>query len=237
MPKNKLDLNFAFIKTRRKILKFLNFFWFIKPLKDKKFIIPILGGVGSINLHYRRDWMFFILSRLISMKSGSFLDVGANLGQTLITFKDTNNHGTYFGFEPNPLCVSYLSELVKANNFLNCFVIPVGLSNTNQLAKLYYPDDVRSPGASISEHIRSSVNNHSSIVATFKLDEVVNHLNIEDIHIIKIDVEGLESEVLEGMSETLQKFRPFIICEVLFRDPQMDAQTKKDLDSRILCFT
>ena len=228
-----LSLNIIFKKVRRNIIKYLNFALHVKPEKNKKVVIPIIGGVGSINLHYQRDWMFFILSRLTSVKSGTFLDVGANLGQTLIAFKDANCNATYFGFEPNPLCVSYLSELIKANNFIKCFVIPVGLSNTSQLAKLYYQDDIRSPAASISEDIRSTTDTKSSIVATFKLDEVIKYLEIDDINIIKIDVEGLESAALEGMYETIQKHRPFIICEVLFRDSQMDVLIKRNLDLKI----
>lgn len=226
-------LNLLFKKFRRGIIKYLNFTLYVKPKKNKKIFIPIIGGVGSINLHYQRDWMFFILSRLTSIKSGTFLDIGVNLGQTLIAFKDANCNDRYFGFEPNPLCINYLLELIKANNFLNCFIIPVGLSNTSQLAKLYYQDDIRSPAASISKDLRSTTEAKSSIVATFKLDEVVKYLEIDDINVIKIDVEGLEAAVLEGMSETIQKYRPFIICEVLFRDPQMDILIKQNLDLKI----
>jgi hypothetical protein len=33
-------------------------------------------------------------------------------------------------------------------------------------------------------------------------------------HLIKIDVEGAELEVLSGQRETLERIRPIIICEV-----------------------
>jgi len=32
---------------------------------------------------------------------------------------------------------------------------------------------------------------------------------------VKIDVEGAEFEVIKGMQETINKFRPLIVCEVL----------------------
>lgn len=40
-------------------------------------------------------------------------------------------------------------------------------------------------------------------------------LSIDDISVIKIDVEGSELEVLQGLIETIDKFSPFILFEVL----------------------
>ena len=37
---------------------------------------------------------------------------------------------------------------------------------------------------------------------------------MEHIDFVKIDVEGLEHNVLEGMKEIIQKYRPIIFCEI-----------------------
>ena len=56
---------------------------------------------------------------------------------------------------------------------------------------------------------KESLNPH---VATMKIDDFVEGNGITP-QIVKIDVEGFEYEVLEGMYETLQVFRPKIIME------------------------
>jgi Methyltransferase FkbM domain len=46
------------------------------------------------------------------------------------------------------------------------------------------------------------------------LDRYVEDKDIESIRLIKIDVDGLEWNVLKGARKTLQRFRPFIVMEV-----------------------
>jgi hypothetical protein len=54
------------------------------------------------------------------------------------------------------------------------------------------------------------------------------------VSIIKIDVEGAELEVVKGLADTLMRYRPAIVCEVLptysgadgrraFRQPRIEA--------------
>lgn len=46
-------------------------------------------------------------------------------------------------------------------------------------------------------------------------DDVMRDLGLSSISTIKIDVEGNEGSVLQGLPATVQKFRPFVILEVL----------------------
>lgn len=46
-------------------------------------------------------------------------------------------------------------------------------------------------------------------VEVVRLDEILQHNKIEVIHILKIDVEGFEREVLEGAS--IEKYRPWVL--------------------------
>ena len=47
------------------------------------------------------------------------------------------------------------------------------------------------------------------------LDYIVKHLKLRRIDLIKIDVEGAELQVLEGSIETLHKYKPRLVVEVL----------------------
>jgi hypothetical protein len=46
------------------------------------------------------------------------------------------------------------------------------------------------------------------------LDSIVKKLKISRIDVVKIDVEGAEIKVLEGMVDTIRRFKPYMLVEV-----------------------
>ncbi|MEL6438379.1 MAG: FkbM family methyltransferase [Cyanobacteria bacterium J06621_8] len=187
---------------------------------DSQFIkLPIAKGMSYNLTALRPDWMTYLLSRLTKLqtKDEYFIDIGANLGQTLINYSKVSPEKKYVGFEPDVYCSVYLKRLVELNKFDNCLIIPIGISEENKLLKLYSasPTDC---GATFREQLRPSRRLFSSIVPTILLDDAVHQLDLKPVSLIKIDVEGWELEVLKGMSNILQEYRPTIICEIIFRD-------------------
>ena len=61
-----------------------------------------------------------------------------------------------------------------------------------------------------------------------KFDNILPELDINTISLIKIDVEGSELEVLQGMMATVEMFKPPILCEVLFTDRKADLLFMRD---------
>ena len=182
---------------------------------QKKYTIPVIKNVGLPNLFLKNDWFLDLLEDRIPLQPGSaFIDVGANVGQTLLAFRSRYDN-PYFGFEPNPTCVFYLKELIDANRLKDVFILPVGLSSHNTVAKLYLKDGSDS-GATLIEDLRPGLYqpHEVAVIPVFRFDEL-QLTGLEQISLIKIDVEGAELEVILGLTETLKKHRPTIICEVL----------------------
>lgn len=192
-----------------KILGYLNL-----GIKINNIMIPIIGGLGYDNINGTEKWMTEILGLLLNKSEGCFLDVGVNIGQTLLKVKSINPHIEYIGFEPNPVCVFYTEQLIDANKFQNIKIIPTGISNTNKVLTLnYFSDDITDSSASIVENFRpkQKIHQEKSIV-------VLNNdiIKIEKkISIIKIDVEGAELMVIEGIIEIFERDRPYILIEIL----------------------
>jgi hypothetical protein len=46
-------------------------------------------------------------------------------------------------------------------------------------------------------------------------DEVVETLGLRELAVIKLDVEEGELEALQGLMRTIEKYRPYIYCEIL----------------------
>lgn len=185
-------------------------------LNTKRFRIPVIRGLGKENLDISEKWMLRIFERLLTQKQGLFIDIGVNTGQTLIKLKAIDEQRKYIGFEPNPNCVYYVQELIRANKFINVTLYPVGLADKTQLVELnFFTTDATDSAASIiADFRRGSTVYRKEFVPCFKFSDI--NLSIsEDIAFIKIDVEGAELEVLQGLSEILKKYRPFILIEIL----------------------
>lgn len=199
-------------------------------LNGKKYRIPILRNMGLLNLSVKKDWFTDLLVDLKLPKNASFIDIGVNVGQTLLTFRSCYDN-PYWGFEPNPNCVYYLSALIKANNFRSVNIIPVGLSGESQIARFFLKNDADSAGTIVQE-LRPDYydSKNVSYVPLYAFD-TLKLPEIGTIGLIKIDVEGAELDVLTGLKETLKKQKPPVICEVLdchSRSSEASMQARAD---------
>lgn len=187
-----------------------------KKVNNHSFRIPVIKNIGWNNIFDNEPWMSQLLTKLLSGREGIFIDVGANIGQTLLKLKSIAPEVEYYGFEANPVCLFYLNELVKMNTFTGTSIIPVGLSDITGLASLNffskYSDDAT---ASVLEQIRpDSVIEKKEFVYLTRLDDLSQKIR-DSISILKIDVEGAELEVLKGALSTIRNHRPLIIIEIL----------------------
>ena len=71
-------------------------------------------------------------------------------------------------------------------------------------------------------------------IPCFRFDDLHQTIDIKKINFIKIDVEGAELETLIGMKASLQKFRPTILCEVLFTDKDGDLSATKLRNQKLM---
>jgi FkbM family methyltransferase len=180
----------------------------------RKFRTPVIYGSNS---DLSEPWMIELQKGLMSRKKGVFLDVGMNLGQTLLVVKAIEPARPYVGFEPNPQCFAYCEQLVQLNRLTNVTLVPVGLSSSNHIACLQlYSRSGTDSTASVVEDFRPTqpVTSIKS-VALFSFADVSKALSIGEIGIIKIDVEGAEWDVLQSMELALGTARPWIVIEIL----------------------
>ncbi len=204
-----LRLNYLFSK--------INFHYTIR-VNSCRMTIPTvqLTGLQLYNLNSKYVWMSNVVKKLLCLREGIFLDIGANLGQTLLIVKSFDQNMEYFGFEPNSQCVFYIKELINANNFKRCAIIPIGLSIQSDV-KAFYKKGRTDGAATVLQGFRKGDEwiYPSDYVPVFRGDDVIKSLDLNNIAFIKVDVEGGELNVLQGLKNTIMKSRPFIICEIL----------------------
>lgn len=138
-----------------------------------------------------------------NLKPGQvFLDIGAQVGY--YTLLASSLGAKVLAFEPSVKNRCLLEKNLATNGYEDVIVYPYALSNENKKVKLYAG---KTPG-------------ENSLINTGKESEKVESVRFDDLkinsfpNIIKIDVEGFERQVLEGMPEVLNTNKEiYIILE------------------------
>jgi len=180
-----------------------------------------------------------------TLKEGDvFIDIGANVGiYTLLAARITGTQGRVYAFEPEEENFRTLRENVKRNNLHTVLCVQKALSNTEGTMTFYvnplndgggglvhsgtYYDDKKAWSKKQIQKRFPDVE-LTKKVAVVSFDAFAKEHNLTNVFLIKIDVEGGELLVLEGMQDMLeQKCAPRIICEVSEKGEQIRALVEK----------
>jgi FkbM family methyltransferase len=196
------------------LFRSFNFCW-RASMRGRRVKIPVIRGMFITFLS--EMWMLDLLDRLLRVRRGAFVDIGTNVGQTLLKVKCVDPGIQYVGLEPNPACVFYIHELIKANGFRNCLIVPVGVFNRDGLVQLeFFSGDATDSCASVIPGYRRSARiHHREVVPVCRFDRLRSELHLSEISIVKIDVEGSEMEVIESLHGTMCSDRPILMVEIL----------------------
>lgn len=140
-------------------------------------------------------------------------DVGANIGNHSVYFARIMGAARVLSYEPQPHCHATLSTNIALNGLAeqvtayNCMI--GATSGNGRLAQF----NARNLGGA---RFRAD---EAGGVAMFALDDILTPLDRAHLDLIKIDVEGMQLEVLQGALDVLSDRSPAIWVEVLEKDP------------------
>ena len=140
-------------------------------------------------------------------KNATILDIGANIGFVSSIFSIHNPDATIYSLEPGLENYNYLNKNIEFNELNNVIPLNIAASNENSVGSFHE--------FSAWGYLSSPDNNSSgsNLVKVQTIDSLVEELGLKKIDLIKIDVEGFESQVFEGMRGTLSNFNPKVIFE------------------------
>lgn len=136
-------------------------------------------------------------------------DVGANVGLYSELFAGAvGASGKVISFEPSPACVALLEERIRdRDGGASWEIVPVALSAEDGEAWLSVESGDTAPG----NHLASPDEASTVVVRTARADSLVL-AGREAPAVVKIDVEGFEGEVLDGMATVLGLLSLRAIC-------------------------
>lgn len=140
-------------------------------------------------------------------------DIGANLGFfSLVAARLVGPAGRVFAFEPAPDNAEAIRRNAELNLLTNIVVIPRAVFSRSGSARLQVVDD--QSWSRLEEFGEHPDTERVLEVETVTIDELVGSGELPPPALVKIDVEGAELAVLEGMRATIDEHRPAIVCEL-----------------------
>ncbi|MEO0230923.1 MAG: FkbM family methyltransferase [candidate division WOR-3 bacterium] len=161
---------------------------------------------------------------ILELKKGdTFMDIGANAGFfSLIAAKAVGETGRVIAFEPLPMNVEVIKEQFELNKLNQCECIPFAVGNIIGKTEFILPKAKSGSSSPSTAYIKGIQGNKESsehitesyIIDIITLDHFCQKYNVFP-DLIKIDVEGAESDVLKGASLLLRSDKaPRIIMEL-----------------------
>ena len=164
-----------------------------------------------ITRRYQHDLVALIVGLL--PPSGVFVDAGANIGLISFAIAACRQDVSIFAFEPDE---------ANAAEWAHNATLNPPTARLERLALGAEPGVAELVRGSESGHSHIAVpEEHGSSVSVVTLDSYADSMHLEQIDVLKVDVEGFEPLVLQGAQRLLKQQRiDAIICEM--NDPVLE---------------
>ena len=189
----------------------------VKLLRDLSLILPHDGEEAATR--HRFDQL------LREQKPEVFLDIGANVGIYSWHAKSLAVP-VILMFEPDGVNARLLARTVQANRFEGVFLIPCTVSASVGVAE-FVVDHASGATGSLVDHsdneasLRSAYGMKAAVACpTICLDAYTDYCRGKTV-VLKIDVEGAEELVFQGVLRFIKEVRPWMIVEC-FEPRQLD---------------
>lgn len=141
----------------------------------------------------------------------TILDVGAYVGYYSLVAKAVNPGARVLAFEPHPALVARIGRNLTLNPELEITVLPVAVSDRVGPVSFHLGGGGLPSSSGLDDALAGI--HHSMRTSATTLDEIVERWGLDDVDLVKIDVEGHEPAALAGAETLLRSQRPVVQYE------------------------
>jgi len=185
----------------------------------------VLNTLGDRNYKYGRGMPYLLLETLgikaskdlrffetIDFEGKTIYDVGAYIGLLTMFFaKKVGTRGKVVAFEPNPESFSKL--LINTAKYPNVTPFNLGLGNKREKLTLVASAYSRATGT-VQSSVKREITRQPYKEWSIRIEPLDNLNGLPPPDFVKIDVEGSEYAVLEGMKNTIISHKPTMCIEI-----------------------
>jgi FkbM family methyltransferase len=161
------------------------------------------------------DRTSFALQNLAKPSEITFFDIGANVGGITLPILKKNTNVKAYAFEPNPSTLSRLIRNIGLNPEIATRSVIIGSAIGSSLGHQNFGMEFNANNSGTAS-IRNSEFTVQPISLRVWCDTIDNLVEIGAIptpHVVKIDVEGFELNVVRGAIKTFSKNKVWIVLE------------------------
>jgi len=179
----------------------------LKDRAGRTFVMPSYAEPTAQNLFtfgaHERDTQEVILKFL--PETGTFIDIGANIGTLAIPIANARPQVSVICIEADSNIHRFLQENLNRNGCERVQAVScVAGATDGQLVAFYRAPDDRFGMGSLGPQF----SNVPTMLPQQSLDNMLTRMNIHQVDVVKIDVEGAEIGVLRGAQRLLTSERP-----------------------------
>jgi FkbM family methyltransferase len=156
----------------------------------------------------------YCLHHIKFSKEDIFIDCGANYGDMMLELSKYIKFSNYYGIEPSPSSFKILKKNIQNKNSK---LINKALGKKNSVLP-FYISETEADSSIIKPKIFTEIINTPVIT----LENLINEYNIKEVGLLKIEAEGYEPEILEGLGNSIQ------ICKYIAIDGGYERGVDKE---------
>ena len=155
----------------------------------------------------------------------NIIDLGGNIGTTSLLMSEVlSKNCKIYTFEP--IYSNILLQNIIDNNLIDQIELyPFGVGNKEEIFKIKNPDLETIDNFGALSLINNKTQQNGLEIQIVPLDI----FNFENVSLIKIDVEHMEIQVLEGCLDLITKYKPTILIETYQMDVLKETYVFKNL--------
>jgi FkbM family methyltransferase len=173
--------------------------------------------------YYEQEILEALMGRLRS--NDVFWDIGSNFGLHSIAVARLRRDCKVIAFEPNPEMVSRILRNAGLNG-IQVTIVPAGVWSKSCMESFCNENQINPGMASLGGAELEESSSQPLRILCHSGDDYVDKLGISAPNVIKIDTEGAESKVIEGLLGTI---RNGSVHTIIFEERRLDSEAKGQL--------
>lgn len=172
---------------------------------------------ASIEVYYEifKENDHFLHKDFFASDAKFVIDIGANEGFYALRVASTNPAAQIICVEPNPFAFEILLKNISNNGLINIVPINAAVSSNGRPINMEFVRQVPAiGGAKLRDIERSWLNDDivdRQMVKSTTVEQIVAQHSLRCIDILKIDVEGMEDEIVKSLIPIVGKIRRIVV--------------------------